>query len=71
MNNNQFWHPSFGVKDVLFNVTNKIYLWFLNHFVARPDEYYSLTEPSIEWMNLHNKLFWIQPCKENTQEETR
>ena len=37
---------------------------FLNKFVASKDEYYSLTEPSMEMMDAMNKKFWIQPYKE-------
>lgn len=51
-------------KDLLFNVKNKIYLWYLNKFVAKEDEYYGFVEPSSEWMIMHNKKFWIKPCNE-------
>lgn len=67
-NNKNFWHLSLNVKDAFFNVKNKVYLWFLNTFVAEEDEFYGLTEPPHEWMISHNKKFWIQPCNE---EETR
>lgn len=60
---NNVWHLSF-MKDVFLNVKNKIYLWFLNKFIAKEDEVYGFVEPTIEWMNLHNKRFWIQPCNE-------
>lgn len=62
------WHPSVNPKDVFFNIRTKILLWFLNKFVAKEDEYYALTEPSNEWMTLHNKKFWIQPCNEINEE---
>jgi len=62
MNNMESGHPYLNVKDVFLNVKNKIYLWILNKFVAKEDEYYGLSEPSTEWMTLHNKKFWIQPC---------
>lgn len=51
-------------RDLLFHVKNKIYLWFLNKFVAKEDEYYGYVEPSTEWMTMHNKKFWIKPCNE-------
>lgn len=50
------------IKFIL-NIRDKVYIWFLNKFVAKQDEYYGLTEPTTEWMILHNKKFWIQPCK--------
>lgn len=65
------WHPSLKAKDVFINIKNKIYLWFLNKFVAKEDEYYGFTEPSEQWMNLNNKIFWIQPCSENYEEEMK
>lgn len=64
----QLRHLFLYTKDVFFNVKNKIYLWFLNKFIAKEDEFYGFIEPSTEWMILHNKKFWIQPCNE---EETR
>ena len=59
-----FWHLSLNMKDVFLNVKNKVYLWFLNKFVAKEDEYYGFIEPSPEWMSRNNKKFWIQPCSE-------
>ena len=59
-----FWHLSLNMKDVYLNVKNKVYLWFLNKFVAKEDEYYGFIEPSTEWMSRNNKKFWIQPCSE-------
>lgn len=56
------------LRDVFFNVKDKIYLWFLNKFIAKEDEYYGFVEPSIEWMNLHNKKFWIKPCNDEEDE---
>ena len=52
------------LKGVFLNVKNKIYLWFLNKFIAKEDEYYGFVEPQIEWMISHNKKFWIQPYDE-------
>lgn len=49
------------INDIFTNVKDKLNLWFLNKFIAKEDEYYGLVEPTIEWMNLHNKKFWIQP----------
>lgn len=37
--NTKSWRPSINIKDVFFNVKNKVYLWFLNKFVAKEDEY--------------------------------
>lgn len=68
MNNKITWHP-FIKGDVFLNMKNKIYLWFLNKCVAKEDEYYGFAEPSAEWMTLHNKKFWIQPCNESNEEE--
>ena len=36
-------------------------LYLLNTFVANEDEYYSLTEPTTEFMNENGYTFWIQP----------
>lgn len=69
--NKKSWYPSLKVKDIFLNVKNKVYLWFLNKFVAKEDEYYGFTEPSTDWMNLHNKKFWIQPCNESDEEEMK
>lgn len=69
--NTNSWRPSINIKDVFFNVKNKVYLWFLNQFVAKEDEYYGLTEPSGQWMNLNNKKFWIQPYNESNEEEKK
>lgn len=69
MNHNRnVWNFFKDMKNVFLNTKNKIYLWFLNKFVADADEYYSITEPPIEWMTIHNKTFWIQPCKEEELE---
>lgn len=67
MNSKTIWHPSMNLKDVFINVKNKIYLWFLNRYVAKEDEYYSFIEPSAEWMTLHNKKIWIQPCNKSNE----
>lgn len=68
MNDNQkLWYPFTNIKDTFFNVKNKMYLWFLNKFIAKEDEFYGFTEPSHEWMVLHNKKFWIQPCNEEDE----
>jgi len=56
------------LRNVFLNVKNKICLWFLNKFIAKEDEYYGLAEPSIEWMILHNKKFWIKPCNNEEDE---
>lgn len=64
-------HLSKKAKDAFLNIKNKIYLWFLNKFVAKKDEYYGFTEPSEEWMNLNNKKFWIQPCNGSDEEEMK
>lgn len=65
MQNKKCQNPSLITgKDLLFNVKNKIYLWYLNKFVAKEDEYYGFVEPSSEWMIMHNKKFWIKPCNE-------
>ena len=56
------------LRNAFFNAKYKAYLWFLNKFIAKEDEYYGLVEPSIEWMTLHNKKFWIKPCKENEED---
>ncbi|MCR2050379.1 hypothetical protein NSB25_24355 [Acetatifactor muris] len=66
MRHNESEHPS--LKDAFFNVKGKLFLWSLNNFIAKEDEYYGFVKPSPEWMTLHNKKFWIQPCNE---EETR
>ncbi len=63
-NNDSSWYPSLKVKDVYINAKNKVYLWFLNKFIAKEDEHYGFTEPSTEWMSRNNKKFWIQPCGE-------
>jgi type I restriction-modification system DNA methylase subunit len=52
------------LNGVFLNVKNKIYLWFLNKFIAKEDEYYGFVEPQTEWMISHNKKFWIQPYHE-------
>lgn len=39
----------------------KVELFLYNIFFANPDEYYSLSEPSKEYMEKHNKLYWCQP----------
>lgn len=65
------WHPFISIKDVFLNLKNKVYLWFLNKLIAKEDEYYGFTEPSMEWMTLHNKKFWIQPCNEINEEEMK
>lgn len=59
------------LKNVILNVKDKIYLWFMNKFVAKEDEYYGFTEPSTEWMNLNNKKFWILPYSERNLEEMK
>lgn len=59
------------LKNVILNVKDKIYLWFMNKFVAKEDEYYGFTEPSTEWMNLNNKKFWILPYRERNLEEMK
>lgn len=52
-----------SAKEIYENVKAKTYIWLLNKFVAKGDEYYGFTEPSPEWMIMHNKRFWIQPTK--------
>ena len=64
INNKNLWCLSFSVKNIFLKVKNKVYLWFLNKFIAKEDEYYGFIEPSTEWMSLNNKKFWIQPCSE-------
>ena len=69
MNNiKQLRHLFLDIKDVFFNVKDKIYLCFLNKFIAKEDEFYGLSEPSAEWMILHNKKFWIKPCNDKEDE---
>lgn len=68
MNNKRFWHSTIKGKNVFLNIKDKIYLWFLNKFIAKEDEYYGFTEPSIEWMNMNKKKFWIQPCNNEVEE---
>lgn len=40
----------------------------LNTFVARADEYYSITPPDPEWMVANGKKFWICPSSDNAEE---
>ena len=65
------WHSFIKAKGAIFNIKNKVYLWFLNKFVAKEDEYYGLAEPSTEWMSLHNKKFWLQPCNKGSEEDMK
>lgn len=67
--NKNSWHPFIKMRGVFLNIKNKIYLWFLNKCVAKEDEYYGFVEPSVEWMILHNKKFWIRPCNEINEED--
>lgn len=55
------------MKEIILNIKNKIYLWFLNKFVAKGDEYYGFSEPSPEWMIMNNKKFWILPLNEEDE----
>ena len=65
MNKNaKVWCSSHFVRNTILNLKNKTYIWFLNKFIAKEDEYYGIEKPSVEWMILHNKTFWIQPCNE-------
>lgn len=68
MNKKIFGHFFIVLKNAFFNAKDKIYICLLNKFIAKEDEYYGLIEPSVEWMILHNKRFWIQPCNEEENE---
>lgn len=54
-----------GFRASLFNsIQNKIRSvqeYLLNSFVANDEEYYSYTEPTIEFMEENNYKWWIQP----------
>ncbi len=57
------------MKKNILNIKNKVYLWFLNNFIAKSDEYYDFTEPSREFMVMNNKKFWIQSLNINENGE--
>lgn len=52
-----------GAVASFFNDLKKkiqdIQIYLLNKYVAEPDEYYSLTEPTDE--ELGDKIYWIKP----------
>lgn len=56
-----------SIFDKIELVMTEIKIKFLNKFVAKKDEYYSLTEPSQELMEKLGKNFWIQPYKEEKE----
>lgn len=62
LNDNDY---SKGFRASLFNAIEKklqdIEIYLLNKVVAEPDEYYSLTEPDLDFMEENNKTYWIQP----------
>lgn len=54
-----------GFRASLFNSiqnkTHKLQEYLLNTFVADEDEYYSYTEPDVEFMKQHGYKFWCKP----------
>ena len=55
-----------GFRASLFNIINQkiqeLQIYLLNKKAA-PYEYYSLTEPTIEFMEQNNYKFWIKPIE--------
>ena len=55
-----------GFRASFFNaIENKIkeFQVYLLNKTAAPDEYYSLTEPTDEFMDTNGFLFWIKPLE--------
>lgn len=54
-----------GVRASLLNniqdKVRKLQLYFLNEYVADDDEYFSDTEPDVEFMNENGYQHWIKP----------
>ena len=54
-----------GFRASLFNsIQNRlrsVQEYLLNQFVAEDDEYYSYEEPTAEFMEENNYIWWIQP----------
>lgn len=54
-----------GVRASLLNyIQNKIrkfQLYFLNEYIADDDEYYSSTEPDVDFMKENGYQHWIKP----------
>ena len=62
LNNNNYQK---GFRASLFNsIQNRlrsVQEYLLNQFVADDDEYYSYEEPTAEFMEENNYIWWIQP----------
>ena len=62
LNNNNYQK---GFRASLFNsIQNRlrsVQEYLLNQFVADDDEYYSYEEPTVEFMEENNYIWWIQP----------
>lgn len=54
-----------GFRASLFDSIEKklqqIQIYLLNKYVAESDEFYSIEEPSAEFMEENNYKYWIQP----------
>ena len=62
LNNNEY-NKGFraSLLNSFQNKLRKFEEFLLNEFVADDDEYYSFTEPTIEFMEENNYTWWIQP----------